>query len=51
MISQAMTSCLRSDIVLKISKISNDMKLYYFDGLKLSIKEGWLERPPQSINK
>ena len=51
MISQAITSCLRSDIVLKISKISNDMKFYYFDGLKLSIKEGWLERPPQSINK
>lgn len=51
MIAQASTSCLRNDLILKISKISNDLKFYYLDGVKLSIKEGWLERPPQSINK
>ncbi|MGC7872698.1 DUF3231 family protein [Desulfosporosinus sp. SYSU MS00001] len=51
MIAQASTSCLRNDLILKISKISNDLKFYYLDSVKLSIKEGWLERPPQSINK
>ncbi|MDQ7097068.1 DUF3231 family protein [Desulfosporosinus sp. PR] len=51
MITQAITSCLRNDLILKISKISNDLKFYYLDGIKLSIKEGWLERPPQSVNR
>ncbi|WP_407311506.1 DUF3231 family protein [Desulfosporosinus sp. SB140] len=51
MITQAITSCLRNDLILKISKISNDLKFYYLDSVKLSIKEGWLERPPQSINR
>jgi hypothetical protein len=50
MISQATTSSFRSDIVLKTSKIMNDMKQYYGDGLKFMIKEGWLEKPPQSID-
>jgi hypothetical protein len=51
LVSQGITSCLRSDLILKISKVSNELKFYYLDGVKLSIKEGWLERPPQSINK
>ncbi|AFM39956.1 Protein of unknown function (DUF3231) [Desulfosporosinus acidiphilus SJ4] len=51
MITQALTSCLRNDLILKISKISSDLKFYYLDSVKLSIKEGWLERPPQSINR
>jgi len=51
MISQALTSSFRSDIVSKVSKIMNDMKHFYGEGLKLTIKEGWLERPPQSINR
>ncbi|SPF40566.1 conserved hypothetical protein [Candidatus Desulfosporosinus infrequens] len=51
MISQAMTSSFRSDIVSKVTKIMNDMKHFYGEGIKLTIKEGWLERPPQSINR
>ena len=51
MISQAMTSSLRSDIVSKVTKISNDMKKYYADGLTLSIKENWLEQPPQALDR
>ena len=51
MICQAMTSSLRSDIVSKVTKIMNDMKQYYGDGLKLTIKEGWLEKPPQAIDR
>lgn len=51
MLCQAMTSSFRSDIVIKIAKIMNDMKQYYADGLKLMIKEGWLEKPPQSIDR
>lgn len=51
MLCQAMTSSFRSDIVLKVTKIMNDMKGYYADGLKLMIKEGWLEKPPQSIDR
>ena len=51
MISQAMTSCFRSDIVLKVTKIMNDMKQFYGEGLQLTIKEGWLEKPPQSNNR
>ncbi|MDR3542095.1 MAG: DUF3231 family protein [Desulfosporosinus sp.] len=51
MIAQAMTSSFRSDIVSKFTKIMNDMKQYYGEGLKFTIKEGWLERPPQSINR
>jgi len=51
MVAQAMTSSFRTDIVSKVTKIMNDMKLYYGEGLKLTIKNGWLERPPQSINR
>ena len=50
MVSQAMTSSFRSDIVLKVSKIMSGMMQFYGEGLKLTIKEGWLEQPPQSIN-
>ena len=51
MVSQALTSSFRSDIVLKITKIMTDMMQFYGEGLKLTIKEGWLEQPPQSINR
>lgn len=51
MLTLAATSCLRPDLILKISKITHDLKFYYMEGVKLYIKEGWLERPPQSINK
>ena len=51
MLCQAMTSCLRSDIIVKLSKVMSDMMPYYRDGLKLAIKEGWLEKPPQTIDR
>lgn len=51
MLCQAATSSLRSDIILKIDRITKDMKGYYGDGLKLMIKEGWFEKPPQSIDR
>lgn len=51
MINQAMTSSLRTDIVYKLSKISDDMRKYYEQGLLLAIKEKWFEQPPQSIDR
>lgn len=51
MISQAMTSSLRTDIVSKLSKISDDMKKFYGLGLILAIKEKWFEQPPQVVNR
>lgn len=51
MVSQAMTSSLRTDIVFKFSKISDDMKKYYGHGLLLAIKEKWFEQPPQAIDR
>lgn len=51
MISQAMTSSLRTDIVSKLDKISDDMKKYYGQSLILAIKEKWFEQPPQSVDR
>lgn len=51
MISQAMTSSLRTDIVSKLGKISDDMKKYYGMGLLLAIKEKWFEQPPQAVDR
>jgi ferritin-like metal-binding protein YciE len=51
MINQAMTSSLRTDIVSKLGKISDDMKKYYGMGLLLAIKEKWFEQPPQAVDR
>ncbi len=51
MVSQAITSSLRTDIVSKLGNISNDMKKYYGLGLLLAIKEKWFEQPPQAIDR
>jgi len=51
MISQAMTSCLRSDIVSKLEEISDDMKKYYQKSLLIAIKEKWFEQPPQAVDR
>lgn len=51
MISQAMTSSLRTDIVSKLGKISDDMKKFYGMGLLLAIKEKWFEQPPQAVDR
>jgi hypothetical protein len=51
MINQSMTSSLRTDIVFKLGKISDDMKKYYGLGLLLAIKEKWLEQPPQAVDR
>ncbi|MFJ5714059.1 DUF3231 family protein [Neobacillus sp. NPDC093127] len=51
MISQSMTSSLRTDIVSKLEKISDNMKKYYGLGLLLAIKEKWFEQPPQAVDR
>ncbi|KAA9022084.1 DUF3231 family protein [Niallia endozanthoxylica] len=51
MVSQAMTSSLRTDIVSKLSKISDDMKKFYGMGLLLAIKENWFEQLPQAVDR
>lgn len=51
MISQAMNSSLRTDIILKFNKIADDMKMYYGQGLLFAIKEKWLEEPPQAVDR
>lgn len=50
MISRAITSCLRSDVVSKVLIITKDMMNYYNDGIELMIKNEWFEAPPQSID-
>ncbi|MCM3708601.1 MULTISPECIES: DUF3231 family protein [Cytobacillus] len=50
-ISQAMTSSLRSDIIIKLLGISKNMSLYYGKGLVITIKENWLEQPPQAAGR
>ncbi|MDF2840871.1 MAG: hypothetical protein K0Q99_1643 [Clostridia bacterium] len=51
MLCQAVTSSFRSDITAKVAIIMKDMKQYYGDSIKLSINEGWLEKPPQSKDR
>jgi ferritin-like metal-binding protein YciE len=51
MVSQAMTSSLRTDVISKLGKISDDMKKFYGLGLLLAIKEKWFEQPPQAVNR
>ncbi|WP_254871089.1 DUF3231 family protein [Bacillus sp. Marseille-Q1617] len=51
MVNQAMTSSLRTDIILKLGKISDDMKKFYGLGLLLAIKEKWFEEPPQAVSR
>ena len=51
MIGQAMNSSVRSDIIYKLTKISNKLRKYYGEGLLLMIKENWLEEPPQAIDR
>ncbi|MFD5850890.1 DUF3231 family protein [Cytobacillus pseudoceanisediminis] len=51
MISQALTSSLRSDIVIKLLSISKDMSLFYGKGLLIAIKQKWLEQPPQPAGR
>jgi len=51
MISQALTSCLRTDVLYKLAKISDFMKKYYEQGLLLAIKEKWFEQPPQAVDR
>jgi hypothetical protein len=51
MVSQAMTSSLRTDLGSKLEKIADDMKKYYGQGLLLAIKEKWFEQPPQAVNR
>lgn len=51
LISQAITSSLRTDIVSKLDKIADDMKKYYGLGLLFAIKEKWFEQPPQAVNR
>ena len=51
MLSQALSSCLRSDIITMLTKISTEMRVYYGEGLLLSIKKKWLEQPPQAVDR
>jgi hypothetical protein len=51
MITQAMTSSVRTDIVNRLDKISNGMKKFYELGLLLAIRENWFEQPPQTFNR
>lgn len=50
MVNQALITCLRSDIVYKLMKISRDMRKYYGKGLLLTISNQWLEEPPKAAN-
>lgn len=51
MVNQALTSSLRSDILYKLTQISDDMKKYYAKGLLFAVKEKWFEQPPQAMNR
>lgn len=42
---------LRSDLPLKMAKISQDIFAYAKKGGKIMVKHGWMEEPPQSIEQ
>ncbi|KKI92900.1 hypothetical protein WQ54_06895 [Bacillus sp. SA1-12] len=39
--------CLRNDISLKLTLLAKDIYFYGQDGVKIKIKHGWFEEPPQ----
>ncbi|MTI49149.1 MAG: DUF3231 family protein [Firmicutes bacterium] len=50
MIGQSLTASLRNDINGKSLIIMKDMLEYYNKGIKIMVKNGWLEAPPQPID-
>lgn len=50
MVSQALNSTLRTDINMKLTKISTKMRKYYSEGILIAIKEGWFEQPPNPVD-
>ncbi|WP_456272393.1 DUF3231 family protein [Bacillus sp. AK031] len=51
MLTQAMNSCLRTDILSTLMVISTKFRKFYAEGLFISIEENWLEEPPQAVNR
>lgn len=51
MITQAMNSSLRTDLFIKLTKVSLGFRKYYGEGLFLMIENQWLEEPPQAVDR
>ncbi|WP_240374114.1 DUF3231 family protein [Bacillus piscicola] len=48
---QGITGSLRSDIISEYSQLSARVGKYANAGSKIAIKNGWLEKPPQSLDR
>jgi hypothetical protein len=42
---------LRNDISMKTALIGKDIYVYANEGIKIMIKNGWMEEPPQMENR
>lgn len=51
MLAYAMSTSLRKDIAMYYSTIMLDVAKYGEDGLEILIERGWMEQPPQSMNR
>jgi hypothetical protein len=47
----ALANCARSDVVLTFSRLIAELAEYVKEGIELMIKQGWLERVPESANR
>ncbi|KMJ58053.1 sugar isomerase [Bacillus sp. LL01] len=51
LLAYAMSTSMRKDLTMHYSSIIVDVAKYGEDGLELLIKRGWLEQPPQSLDR
>lgn len=47
----AVANSMRKDIGLDFSRLSSEVSLYGEDGVKLTIKNGWMEEPPTNVKQ
>jgi hypothetical protein len=50
-LGDALSVFLRKDLVAHFSLLLADVMKYGGEGLKLMIERGWMEQPPQPINR
>lgn len=51
LLAYALSTTMRKDLVLQYTLLLTDITSYGGEGIELLINRGWLEQPPQSINR
>jgi len=51
LLSYAMSTTMRKDLIVQYTLLLTEITYFGGEGLELMIKRGWLEQPPQSINR